>query len=149
MSQQEKQDKPDKPDKQGPMLVVRNARVITCDGPLEAAPPARLAIIEGGMVAIGEDGRVSYVGADVEALAAGAANVIDAEGGAVLPGLVDPHTHLVFAGSRVDEFARRMAGEDYRTIAEEGGGIAATVRATRAASEESRWSIASDKVQDF
>ncbi|MEM9192192.1 MAG: imidazolonepropionase, partial [Myxococcota bacterium] len=46
------------------------------------------------------------------------------------------HTHLVFAGSRVDEFARRMAGEDYRAIAATGGGIGSTVRATRAASDE-------------
>ncbi|MBW2465446.1 MAG: imidazolonepropionase, partial [Deltaproteobacteria bacterium] len=129
------------------MLVVRNARVVTCDGPLEAAPSERLAIIDGGMVAIGHDGRVSYVGTEVGALTADAANVIDAECGAVLPGLVDPHTHLVFAGSRVDEFARRMAGEDYQTIAKEGGGIAATVRATRAASDEALYCLAARRAR--
>ncbi len=52
----------------------------------------------------------------------------------VIPGLVDCHTHLVFGGSRADEFARRIAGESYLEIAKKGGGIAATVRATRAAS---------------
>ncbi|RLB53055.1 MAG: imidazolonepropionase [Deltaproteobacteria bacterium] len=134
-------------DKQAPMLVVRNARVVTCDGPPEAAPKDRLAIIDGGMVAIGEDGRVSYVGPEIKSLAAAAANVVDAESGAVLPGLVDPHTHLVFAGSRVDEFARRMAGEDYQTIAKEGGGIAATVRATRAASDEALYCLAARRAR--
>src|SRR5690606_23276864 len=66
----------------------------------------------------------------------GAARELDARGRVVLPGLVDCHTHLVFAGTRIDEFARKMAGEDYRAIAAAGGGIAASVRATRAASDD-------------
>jgi imidazolonepropionase len=61
--------------------------------------------------------------------------VEDLGGRLLVPGLVDPHTHLVFAGSRVAELARKMAGEDYRKIAAEGGGIASTVRATRAADD--------------
>ncbi|NMF88860.1 imidazolonepropionase [Aromatoleum petrolei] len=57
-------------------------------------------------------------------------------GGVMTPGLIDCHTHLVFAGNRADEFARRLAGASYAEIAQSGGGILSTVRATRAASED-------------
>jgi imidazolonepropionase len=60
--------------------------------------------------------------------------VLDAAGRAVIPGFVDCHSHLVFAGNRAGDFALRTSGTDYRTIAARGGGIAATVQATRAAS---------------
>jgi len=61
---------------------------------------------------------------------------LDCGGRAVLPGFVDSHTHLVFAGERGDEFGRRLAGETYESILESGGGIQATVRATRRAVQE-------------
>ncbi|MFB6273086.1 MAG: imidazolonepropionase [Salinibacter sp.] len=60
----------------------------------------------------------------------------DAEGALVIPGLVDCHTHLAFAGWRADEFAVRLGGRSYQDIAKEGGGILDTVRKTRAAAEE-------------
>lgn len=60
----------------------------------------------------------------------------DAGGGTVVPGFVDPHTHLPWAGSRAAEFAQRLAGRSYQEIAAEGGGILSTVRSTREASEE-------------
>jgi imidazolonepropionase len=60
--------------------------------------------------------------------------VLDAGRGTVIPGFVDPHTHLPFAGTREDEFDRRLAGETYSQIAASGGGIVATVQATRQAS---------------
>ena len=60
--------------------------------------------------------------------------VLDAAGGTVIPGFVDPHTHLPFAGTREDEFDRRLSGETYSQIAASGGGIVATVQATRKAS---------------
>ncbi|MFC8846368.1 MULTISPECIES: imidazolonepropionase [unclassified Micromonospora] len=75
-----------------------------------------------------EDGRVAWVGPARYAPAAD--RRIDAEGGAVLPGFVDSHAHLVFAGDRAAEFAARMAGEPYT-----GGGIRTTVGATRAATD--------------
>lgn len=61
--------------------------------------------------------------------------VIDASGKTATPGFVDSHTHLVFAGSREDEFAMRSEGKTYRQIAEQGGGILSTVRATREATK--------------
>ena len=60
--------------------------------------------------------------------------VVDAMGLIALPGLIDPHTHAVWAGSRANEFARRLAGEHYAEILESGGGILSTVEATRQAS---------------
>lgn len=70
----------------------------------------------------------------------------DCEGGAVIPGFVDAHTHLVFAGDRSDEFARRLAGESYAAIAAAGGGILATVASTRSASSEELFALAADRV---
>jgi imidazolonepropionase len=67
--------------------------------------------------------------------APGAAEV-DAGGGAVIPGLVDPHTHLAFSGHRDDEIRRRLAGASYAEIVAGGGGIVRTVQATRSASRE-------------
>jgi imidazolonepropionase len=65
-----------------------------------------------------------------------AGETLDAGGGTVVPGFVDPHTHLPFAGYREDEFDRRLAGESYAEIAASGGGIVSTVAATRRASED-------------
>ncbi len=61
---------------------------------------------------------------------------IDAEGRCVIPGLIDPHTHLIFAGKRTDEFEKRLKGKSYEEIAKEGGGIFSTVKKTRKASFE-------------
>ena len=84
-----------------------------------------------------EAGRISYVGSAKDAPATlPDAEVIDAQGKLLTPGLIDCHTHLVWAGSRADEFAQRLHGVSYADIAAQGGGIAATVRATRAATED-------------
>jgi len=64
------------------------------------------------------------------------ASRLDARGGTLVPGFVDPHTHLPWAGSREEEFARRLAGATYQEIAAAGGGILATVTATRQAAQE-------------
>ncbi|AEI67852.1 imidazolonepropionase [Corallococcus macrosporus] len=84
-------------------------------------------------------GRIAYVGPEA-GLPAGAVGpdteVVDALGGFVGPGFVDPHTHLVFAGERSTEFDLRNQGATYLELAKAGGGIAGTVRATRAASED-------------
>src|SRR5215207_4779686 len=93
-----------------------------------------LGIVEGGAVAT-RDGRIAFAGPEAELpsdLRAG--ETVDCEGRWITPGLIDCHTHLIFAGDRSDEFERRLAGETYADIARGGGGIAATVRATRDAS---------------
>jgi len=90
-------------------------------------------VLTGQALAI-DHGRVSYLGAEGGLTARG--DVIDAGGGLVSPGLVDAHTHLVFAGDRADEFAQRCAGATYLEIAQKGGGILSTVRATQLASEK-------------
>ena len=68
-----------------------------------------------------EDGRLVYLGSDQGAQKA--RQVLDGRGCVALPGLVDCHTHALFAGSRADEFRRRLAGESYTAILEQGGGI--------------------------
>lgn len=87
-----------------------------------------------------EDGRIVFVGSEADygrQYAGRPARVrLDATGRTVLPGFVDAHTHPVWAGDRGEEIARRLAGESYAAIAARGGGILATVAATRAASDE-------------
>jgi len=89
-----------------------------------------------GAVVRCEQGRITFVGDEAEHQRRfpEADEVLDAEGGCILPGFVDPHTHPVWAGSREDEFDRRLRGENYMEIARAGGGINSTVRSTRAAS---------------
>jgi imidazolonepropionase len=81
-------------------------------------------------------GRFAYIGPERDKPADLAISEdFDARGGTAIPGFVDTHTHLPFAGFRESEFNRRLKGETYEQIAASGGGIASTVRATRAASE--------------
>ena len=83
------------------------------------------------------DGRIAWVGPRRDLPAdAHARTTLSCAGDWLLPGLVDCHTHLVYAGNRANEFERRLNGATYADIAREGGGIASTVRATRAASED-------------
>jgi imidazolonepropionase len=111
--------------------LILNASLATLDGDGYGA-------IEDG--ALGwKDGVLTFVGprsmlpADAETRAT---NVIDASGGWITPGLIDCHTHLVFAGDRAHEFERRLEGASYEDIARAGGGIVSTVRAVRAADED-------------
>lgn len=94
-----------------------------------------LGVIPDAAVAI-ESGRVSWVGRRAEVPSGPAAlPKLDCGGRAVVPGFVDAHTHIVFAGDRAEEFGRRLRGESYEEILAAGGGILSTVAATRAASE--------------
>jgi imidazolonepropionase len=106
----------------------RHARVATCD------EQGRI-FNRGALVT--RDSAIEWVGDEAE-LPTGLRpdRTIELAGRWVTPGLVDCHTHLVFAGQRAAEFARRTAGTSYADIAREGGGILNTVQATRAASEE-------------
>ena len=98
-----------------------------------------------------ENGRIVFIGEESEDLRRFGEpdEILEAEGGCVLPGFVDPHTHPVWAGSREDEFDRRLRGETYMDIARSGGGINSTVRATRAASSEELLSATLDRLDRF
>ncbi|WP_431284447.1 imidazolonepropionase [Humitalea sp. 24SJ18S-53] len=103
---------------------------------------ANLATMAGDGLGIIEDGAVASIGQDIawvgprKNLPGPATATYDCAGDWILPGLIDCHTHLVFAGDRAEEFERRLTGVTYEQIAREGGGILSTVRATRAATEE-------------
>jgi imidazolonepropionase len=116
-----------------PTLAIRRARLATMQGPQASAGDAPLALVEDGALAV-EEGKLSYVGPDADCPAADVE--IDAQGALVTPGFIDPHTHLIFAGDRANEFEQRMSGASYQEIAQAGGGILSTVQATRAASDE-------------
>ena len=99
------------------------------------APNNPLGIIENGAIAI-EDGRILRVGKRTELAGFRAKEVVACGGAWVTPGLVDCHTHLIFGGNRASEHAMRRAGATYEEIAKAGGGIASTVKATQAASND-------------
>ncbi|GAA5011655.1 imidazolonepropionase [Pseudoluteimonas lycopersici] len=83
-----------------------------------------------------KDGGIAYLGPHDPALESAAAEVRRFDGGVIAPGLVDCHTHLVFAGDRAAEFEHRLQGASYEEIARAGGGILSTVRAVREAGED-------------
>jgi len=122
-------------------LLIENAsEVITIRGgsrkPLLGEQMKNLGIIKDGGVAVNE-GKIVSVGKtrEIERKFEGK-ETIDANGKVVMPGFVDPHTHLVFAGSREDEFEMRIQGFTYMEIFERGGGILKTVRETRKTSRD-------------
>lgn len=120
--------------------MIRNAaELLTCAGP---APRLGVAMREVGAIRdaalAARDGRIVFVGptevCDTLVETTEDARVLDATGCSVVPGFVDSHTHALYAGDRRDELRRRLAGATYEDIAAEGGGILATVEATRHAS---------------
>jgi imidazolonepropionase len=126
---------------QADFLIEHADLIATCAGPAPRRGLAQREIspLNNGVIAACE-GRITYVGdattlTDAMAVQKGATR-IDARGCTVVPGFVDPHTHVIYAGDRHPELQRRLAGETYAAIASDGGGIVKTVDATRAASEE-------------
>jgi len=109
----------------------RNARLATL---AETLPG--LGVVEHGAV-VAEGGRIVFAGAEDDLPAALAdAEIIDCEGRWITPGLIDCHTHLVWAGDRANEFEMRLAGATYEEVAKAGGGIISSVKALRAAGED-------------
>ena len=100
--------------------------------------------IADGVVAV-TDGKLSWIGPRSEWRGA-AREEHDAGGAWITPGLVDCHTHLVYAGSRANEFELRLKGASYEEIARAGGGIVSTVKATRAASEDDLFHLAKKRI---
>ena len=120
------------------LAVIHAAQLVTLAGPKRprvGAEMADLAIIRDGGMLI-RDGKIDSVGPsdEIEKKSCGA-EIVDAGGRVVFPGFVDAHTHLVFAGNRLDDFERRAHGESYQQISKAGGGIWSTVEKTRAASD--------------
>jgi imidazolonepropionase len=126
------------------IIILNAAELVTvhnddCKGPLTGPHMRNLGVIEDGAVAI-SDGKIAAVGTTSDIKSTIDINkadvIINASGQCVIPGFVDPHTHLIFAGSREFELPMKQAGATYLEILEKGGGILNTVKATRSASTD-------------
>src|ERR1043166_4952431 len=120
------------------LAILHASQLVTLSGPKRPRVGRELPelgiIRDGGMLV--RNGKIERVGLSDEVESnAGDAEIVDARGRIVMPGFVDAHTHLVFAGNRLSDFERRARGETYEQIAKAGGGIWSTVEKTRAASE--------------
>jgi imidazolonepropionase len=126
---------------ESPQLVIRNAAQlvrVTQQGEPEQRGQAirQLAVIENGTV-VARNGKIEWVGHSARGNSIPLnARTINATGKVVLPGFIDSHTHLIFAGTREDEFEQRLEGRTYQEISARGGGINATVRRVREAAKE-------------
>ncbi|KAA0544618.1 imidazolonepropionase [Bacillus sp. BGMRC 2118] len=139
-------------------IFIRNAsELVTLSGsshsPRTGKHMGELNIIENGSVWI-ENGLIAMVGTDEEVLQAyeaklHEADIIDASGKLVTPGLVDPHTHLVHSGTRENEFDMRLRGATYMEIMNNGGGIHASTRATQKATHEQLFEESFERLQRF
>jgi len=124
----------------GSIAVVNIGQLVTLAGP--ARPRVGEELRELGLVSdaalLVEGGRINSVGpySQIRSQIPATSTVIDAQGRCVMPGFVDAHTHLVFAGNRAAEFEQRIAGATYQQIAASGGGILSTVKQTRTATED-------------
>jgi imidazolonepropionase len=118
--------------RQSGLRLWRNARLATM---ADGAPG--LGVVDKGAVAA-RDGLIVYAGAEAEmpASIAQGAETVNCEGRWITPGLVDCHTHLVYAGNRANEFEMRLAGATYEEVARAGGGIVSSVKSLRAATED-------------
>jgi imidazolonepropionase len=133
-------------------LVLRHAaQLVGVTGPGESRKDGSalrdLGVVADGAVVL-EGERIAWLGptAELPPLPAGA-EVLDVSGKAVLPGFVDSHTHLIFAGSRADEWEQRLAGKTYQEISAAGGGIQSTVRQVRRASREELKALARPRLR--
>lgn len=139
-------------------LFISNAnQVVTMAGhsdkPAKKEAMSDITILEHGSIWI-EDGKIVEVGTDAEMREKyqgqlDSVTEIDASGKTVTPGLIDPHTHLVHAGTRENEYAMRLKGKTYMEIMESGGGIHATTRATQAASYETLYEASKKRLDKF
>jgi imidazolonepropionase len=119
-------------------LLINIGQLLTMDsgtGLLKGEAMKQLPFLKDGAVGI-KDERIAFVGTTEEAQGMQAAEVVDCKGKIVSPGLIDPHTHLVFGGSREHEIQLKLQGVPYLEILQQGGGIHSTVRATKQATLE-------------
>lgn len=139
------------------LFIKHAAQLITVEGhsekPAKKQAMSEITVIENGAVLV-QDGKVLDVG-ETSAIEAkyseliATANHIDATNKTVTPGLIDPHTHLVHAGTRENEYAMRLQGKTYMDIMNAGGGIHATTRATQEASFEQLYAESKARLDKF
>ena len=130
------------PETAAPLLLRGIGQLVTND-------PTRsglLGTLDNAAVLVSE-GIIEWVGLEAELAPGDERAEIDVEGRAVVPGFVDAHTHLVFAGHRADEFGRRLRGESYEEIMAAGGGIMSTVGATRASTADDLYSATTARLE--
>ena len=110
--------------------------------------PKPFAMLENHSIGV-SDGRIDWVCPNdaVPEFDQDATEVVEGGGNLLTPGLIDCHTHLVYGGNRADEWARRLAGESYESIAAQGGGILSSVRSTRSASEDSLFQSSKNRLK--
>jgi len=134
------------------LALLHASQLVTLAGPKRARVGkelSELGIIRDGGILIRDD-KIDIVGpSDEIERKSKDAEIVDLGGRVVLPGFVDAHTHLVFGGSRLDDFERRARGETYEQIAKAGGGIWSTVEKTRTASEDELFKLAKKRVDWF
>ncbi|QYK53561.1 MAG: imidazolonepropionase [Fimbriimonadaceae bacterium] len=124
-----------------PDLIIRNCHIAT--------------MTRGGLgenldgVLVVTDGKISWVGSETDLPSIPSAEEYDAEGAWLLPGLIDCHTHLVYAGCRAHEYEARLCGTTYQEICNAGGGILSTVQATREATEDELFQVSFPRLMDF
>ncbi|MEZ5338753.1 MAG: imidazolonepropionase [bacterium] len=132
-------------------LLIRSAGCLlsmagASDKPRRGPAMAELPLLRDAAIGVNSrSGLIEYVGPDSGIPAkqlSGDPEILDAEGRLAMPGFVDSHTHLVFAGNRADEFYRRASGVSYAEIARQGGGIRKTMEATRGASRQELFELA-------
>ena len=128
-------------------LIYNIGQLVTVD-PARMTAENPLGIIPNGAIRI-EDGKIAWLGASTEIHKKDfpSHQWLDAKDKLVMPGLIDSHTHTIFAGDRADEFEMRLQGKTYLEIAQAGGGILKTVRATRQASKQELQELTQKRLQ--
>jgi imidazolonepropionase len=131
------------------LLLTGVSQLVTAEGPGPKRGPAmrQLQIVERAALAIA-GGRIAWIG-PAESWSGETETALDLGGRAVVPGLVDPHTHAVWAGNRLTDFEARAAGATYESILAAGGGIRSTIRATAAASRQQLISLAQPRLRSL
>lgn len=118
-------------------LLIHDVRtlVVVPPGPLAGRGMRDIPTVSGAAVLV-QEGKIAWFGSAVDAPSPVGAARLSAHGGTVIPGLIDPHTHIPFVGDRSQEFVRRIAGETYLSIMQSGGGIRVTTDAVRRATHD-------------
>jgi imidazolonepropionase len=134
------------------LLILNAKELLTLSGPKRARigkEMSELGIIEDGAIAVNK-GKIIDVGKTNQIKKKyRAEETLDAKNKVVMPSFVDPHTHLIFAGSREDEFIMRLQGKSYLEILKEGGGILKTVRETRKASKKTLFDLTKKRLDNM